>query len=406
MRIRAVLLAGCFLLTCGVILAALPPRAMSAEENLQETIDYLLEYVRNSDVTFIRNNKEHTPEEAAGHIMKKYRHYRKKIKTPEDFIRLSATKSTMSGRQYSIRTADGVTMTSAEWLTRALEEYRQGGASSGNGAPAESFAAKAVTTEPGTPGSAGAKAEPNPECPDSSRYEIRTFDRDSGGCDDASRDCATVKIRYPHILETPIVDAEYALNAFMLQAMLKPRSEEEQPEDLEDLADGFIAEYGKTKQDLPEYGTGWFLERNIGLMHNTPNIVSLDLHEAVYTGGAHPNSNRVYVSLDVATGMTVTLSDILMDDQVETLNEIGEREFRELKQLAPDKGLDEAGFWFDEGKFELNDNFAITEDGLVFYFNAYEIASYADGPTRLVIPWEDLKPLIRKDRLGWFAQSR
>ena len=136
MRIRAVLLAGCFLLTCGVILAALPPRAMSAEENLQETIDYLLEYVRNSDVTFIRNNKEHTPEEAAGHIMKKYRHYRKKIKTPEDFIRLSATKSTMSGRQYSIRTADGVTMTSAEWLTRALEEYRQGGASSGNGAPA------------------------------------------------------------------------------------------------------------------------------------------------------------------------------------------------------------------------------------------------------------------------------
>jgi hypothetical protein len=410
MKTRKVLLAGCLFLTCAVILSPLPPRAGAAEEDLEETIDYLLEYVRNSDVTFIRNNKEHTPEEAAGHIMRKYRHYRKKIKTPEDFIRLSATKSTMSGKQYSIRTTDGVTMTSAEWLTRALEEYRRAGAP-----PSESFATRAMPGESKTAASppAGASAteaasemELNLESPDSSRYEIRTFERDSGNCDEPRRNCAEVRLSYPDIIETPFVDAEHALNAFILQALLKPRSGEERMEDPEDLAGSFFAEYRKIKQDMPDYGTGWFLERNIGVLHNTPRILSLDLNEAVYTGGAHPNSRRVYVSLDVPTGMTITLSDILMDDQVKALNEIAEHEFRKLKQVAPDKGLDEAGFWFDDGKFELNDNFAITGEGLVFYFNSYEIASYADGPTRLVIPGEDLKPLLRKDRLEWFEQSR
>ena len=187
MKTTAIVIAGCVLVACCAILAAASPQALSSEEDLQETITYLAEYVRNSDVIFIRNNKEHTPEEAAEHIMKKYDHYKKKIETPEDFIRLSATKSMMSGKQYHIRTPDGVTMTSAEWLTRALEEYRKGKGSPEEAAPEETFSTGAVTTEPGTPGDAGAKPGPNPDCPDSCRYEIRSFERSWGDCDDARR---------------------------------------------------------------------------------------------------------------------------------------------------------------------------------------------------------------------------
>ncbi len=391
----------CLFLAFSMVMTASPQLALSAEENLQETIDYLLEYVRASDVAFIRNNKEHSPEDAAEHIMKKYKHYRKKIKTPEDFIRLSATKSMMSGKAYHIRTADGVTMTSAEWLTQALEEYR-----SAKAAPAESFAAKATTPKPGTPGAAGVEIQINLQCPDSSRYEMKDLERSSGDCDDPYRDCVSVKIGYPEIIETPFVDAEHSLNAFILQALLMPRSEEEQIEDLDELTENFFAEYRKIKQDMPDYSTGWFLERSITVIYNTPRILSLDMNEIAFTGGAHPNSTTNYVSLDISTGMILTLSDILMDDHVRSLNEVAEREFRELKQIPPEEGLDEGGFWLEYGKFKVNDNFAITHEGLAFYFNSYEIAPYADGPTRLVIPYEDLKPLIRKDRLEWFTQDR
>ena len=399
MKAKMLISACCLFLAFSTMMAVLPGPASSEEENVEETIDYLVEYVKGSDVTFIRNGKEHSPEDAANHIMKKYRHYRKKIKTPEDFIRLSATKSTMSGREYQIRTPEGVTMTSAEWLTRALKAYRRAGE-----APTESFAAGA-TTSGAVAGAADAELQVNPECPDSSRYEMKVLERSSGDCDDPQRNCASVKIRYPEITETPFVGAEYGLNAFIMQALLMPRSEEDEIESAEDLARGFLDDYREIREDMPDYSTGWFFERTITVMHNTPHILSLDMTEAGYTGGAHPNSTTDYVSLVVSTGMMLTLSDILMDDHVKTLNEIAEREFRVLKQIPADEGLDEAGFWFEDGKFRVNDNFAVTDEGLAFYFNSYEIASYADGPTRLVIPYEDLRPLVRKDRLEWFEQD-
>ncbi len=94
------------------------------KEDLEATIAHLLEFVREADVVFIRNGKEHSAEDAAKHIEKKYNHYKKKIKTPEDFIEKSATKSMMSGKLYQIRLKDGTVITNKDWLTAELERYR------------------------------------------------------------------------------------------------------------------------------------------------------------------------------------------------------------------------------------------------------------------------------------------
>jgi hypothetical protein len=40
--------------------------------------------------TFIRNGASHTPAEAVAHVKAKYEHFKNQIKTPEEFIRLSA----------------------------------------------------------------------------------------------------------------------------------------------------------------------------------------------------------------------------------------------------------------------------------------------------------------------------
>jgi hypothetical protein len=94
------------------------------QEDLDATIAHLLEYVRTADVIFIRNGKEHSAEDATEHIEKKYNHYKKKIKTPEDFIEKSATKSMMSGKLYQIRLKDGTVITCKDWLLAELERYR------------------------------------------------------------------------------------------------------------------------------------------------------------------------------------------------------------------------------------------------------------------------------------------
>ena len=97
----------------------------SGDEDASAAIKYLLAYVEQSDCTFIRNNKEHTAQEAVRHMRTKYAHFRDDIKTPEDFIRLSASKSLISGRPYMVRTKAGRMVKSETWLLEALEAYRQ-----------------------------------------------------------------------------------------------------------------------------------------------------------------------------------------------------------------------------------------------------------------------------------------
>ncbi len=95
-----------------------------AKESLEQTVDYLLHQVETSKVTFIRNGREHTPAEAVSHIKAKYDHFKKEIETPKDFIRLSASKSLLTGEPYLVRTPDGKEMHLDAWLTEALKAYR------------------------------------------------------------------------------------------------------------------------------------------------------------------------------------------------------------------------------------------------------------------------------------------
>jgi hypothetical protein len=97
-----------------------------AAESLQQTIDYLLDYVAKSDATFIRNGESHTPAAAFAHIKTKYERFKNKIKTPEDFIQLSASKSLLTGEPYLVRTAEGKEMRLDAWLTEALKQHRAG----------------------------------------------------------------------------------------------------------------------------------------------------------------------------------------------------------------------------------------------------------------------------------------
>jgi hypothetical protein len=96
-----------------------------AAESLDQTISYLLDYTDNSKATFVRNGTSHSPAEAVNHIKAKYEHFKDQIKTPEDFIRLCASKSLLSGKPYLVRLSDGTEIRLDAWLTKALEAHRK-----------------------------------------------------------------------------------------------------------------------------------------------------------------------------------------------------------------------------------------------------------------------------------------
>ena len=88
-------------------------------------VQHLLEFVETSDCTFERNGKKYDGADAANHIKRKYKYFKNKITTTEEFIEYSGTKSTMSGKPYLIYCGDKGPITSQNWLLEELTLYRQ-----------------------------------------------------------------------------------------------------------------------------------------------------------------------------------------------------------------------------------------------------------------------------------------
>jgi hypothetical protein len=70
--------------------------------------------------TFIRNGSAHTAAEAASHLRLKWMNAGRHVRTAEDFIRYCATGSSITGRPYRIRLADGREMESADFFNAEL----------------------------------------------------------------------------------------------------------------------------------------------------------------------------------------------------------------------------------------------------------------------------------------------
>lgn len=135
------------------------------------------------------------------------------------------------------------------------------------------------------------------------------------------------------------------------------------------------------------------------VIRNCPNLLSLQYSHYWYTGGAHPNSSRTYWHFNPQTGKQIQLSDLFVKGYAPQLNAIAEQYFRQAKKLEADASLNQAGFWFEKDKFQVNTNFALAPKGLIFFFNTYEIGPYVIGSTELLIPYAELKGLIKQQAL-------
>jgi hypothetical protein len=99
--------------------------SLYAEDSTTNEINHLLNYVKTTKCTYIRNGDSYKGPKALSHIQRKYDYFIDDIKSSEDFIRLSATKSTMSGKRYHIKCPNQPEVESAKWLLDELSHYRK-----------------------------------------------------------------------------------------------------------------------------------------------------------------------------------------------------------------------------------------------------------------------------------------
>jgi len=225
--------------------------------------------------------------------------------------------------------------------------------------------------------------------------QIEIFEKE--GCDDPNSDyCAEIIIGYPVFSIPEKKKIENKINSFVKNEMLIPIFDGNVIDSFDELVNSFFDEYRQFKTDVQDSYQQWYIERNGTVKFFNNDFISLTFSEQTYLGGAHPNSYTMFAVLDLKSGNHITLEDIFIDGYKPILNGIAEKEFRKLKEIGKRESLDEAGFWFDDDRFSINDNFAINDDGLIFYYNNYEITAYANGPTELVIPLAKISELIKE----------
>jgi len=184
-----------------------------------------------------------------------------------------------------------------------------------------------------------------------------------------------------------------AINASIEKAIVSTLSlNDEEKRDLDAVLTSFNTEYVNFKNDFPEATEPvWELNIETELTYQSENIITLAISTYSFEGGAHGNDQIKFLNLDAKTGKALSQSDIIKNDiDFKTLTE---SYFIKLIE-SEDEDLKLEDFFFGE-PFKLPENIGFSEDGLVFLYNVYEVASYAQGYTEFVIPFDDMEPYLK-----------
>ncbi len=203
---------------------------------------------------------------------------------------------------------------------------------------------------------------------------------------------ALIEIKYIEIINAPYPAVKDSINTFIINYGLDTY------DNYDDLMKNFIDEFIDAQHYYPS-PVGWEDKRNIHVTCNSNYILSLSFNFFSYSGGAHPNGWTNFFNFNLYTGELLKLEDLFTESQIMELNLIAEIKFREIYDIDDSESLEKHGFWFDEDKFKLNDNFLITDKGLIFLFNPYEITAYVVGSTTIEVTYDEIIDMIRRNSM-------
>lgn len=225
-------------------------------------------------------------------------------------------------------------------------------------------------------------------------YEMKNFRVESkGGCKSDTLQCASYEVSYPEFtgLDSLVVK-KIQREITGTVSMGNPEAE---GKTMRQIGDEFVQEYEDFKNEGPDSGAGWYYNATSNVEVLTDTLISISVTQDYYTGGAHGGAETYFININPSTGAAFTLDNLLKTGYQESLNQVGEEVFRKVRELPDTVSLNENYFEFADDIFQLNQNYGFTKEGIVFYYNNYEIAPYAAGPTEVLIPYERIRKLIK-----------
>lgn len=225
-------------------------------------------------------------------------------------------------------------------------------------------------------------------------WELQAIKRQwqTENCNQADQPCFEITLIYPQLANTTASNRvkineaieEKVVNLFS-NYYLSAETETQQL-NLDQIVQDQFDEFLALVEDNSVFASNWTIELKGEKSAETATTLTVSLAEYYYTGGAHPNSYQSYLNFKKETGELIQLATIIADQDV--FLKIAEQHFRKAYDLTADQDLTAAGLF--ENQFVLPENFAITEKGLLLFYNTYEIAPYVAGTYEFQIPWDEL----------------
>jgi len=206
-------------------------------------------------------------------------------------------------------------------------------------------------------------------------------------------DCPRIDINIPNALDDSAVSE--AINRSLREEIISILSfaEDEDIDSPEKAIQSFTESYKEVKTKFPDE-VPWETEIDGKVIYEDGNIITILMNSYSFTGGAHGYASTAYLNFDKKQGAELDNWDLF--DDLEGFEKYAEAKFREQEKIPEDGNINDTGFMFESDSFHLPNNIGYTPDGLKLIYNQYEVASYADGPIELILPYNEVNRYLKQ----------
>ncbi|MCA0131425.1 DUF3298 and DUF4163 domain-containing protein [Winogradskyella alexanderae] len=183
-----------------------------------------------------------------------------------------------------------------------------------------------------------------------------------------------------------------AINANIENSIVNTINTNEKDSTLNDILESFNKEYLKFKSEFPDESDPiWELYVETEKTYQSEAVISIAISTYEFMGGAHGNDQITLLNINAQSGEVIKNENLVSDTLA--LKELAKEYF--IKALETDSNDTSLEDYFYGDSFQLPKNMGLGEEGLIMLYNTYEIASYAQGYTEFVIPYEAITSLLK-----------
>ena len=205
--------------------------------------------------------------------------------------------------------------------------------------------------------------------------------------------CPEIKIKIPHALDESRI-AE-TINTALTEELIYVLKFDDTDEvsTLKGAMESFTKSYQDFQEKFDDEAIGWEAEIIGKVTYEKGSILSIVLDIHIFTGGAHGYAASTFLNFDKLESVELEQHELFKD--FEGFIGLAEAQFREEQEIPLEGNINATGFMFSGDTFHLAENLGFTDEGVQIIYNQYEVASYADGPIELIIPFGEASPFLK-----------